>query len=199
MTVNGVASLCMARLMLYPNRTYPPPFAPEKEDDDKEPASGDDKSTKPRLAKSRSRRTQAPPLPDVLQPLDLSSSRRRAALGGRRIVGSVPAAKVVSLATLNQANSAARMDSDQLHQARRPLSHVLSYGLERMCASRASTTSTVTTGIRNMPLPWSESSSWTAISMVMSVAGSPTPRSPSSSCPGPPRRWSGPIRDSAAA
>ena len=35
MTANGVSSLCIARLMLYPNRTYPSPFDPVKEDDDK--------------------------------------------------------------------------------------------------------------------------------------------------------------------
>src|SRR5580704_15595490 len=34
MTVNGVASLCVARMMLYPNRRYPSPFDSLKEDED---------------------------------------------------------------------------------------------------------------------------------------------------------------------
>ncbi len=106
MTANGVASLCIARLMLYPNRSYPPVFAPVKEDDDKEPASGDDKSTKATTREEVNAAEPKPPeRPDVLQPLDLSSSRGLSRPRRSRIVSSAPAVKVVPLAKLNQAIS----------------------------------------------------------------------------------------------
>ncbi|HET6327493.1 MAG TPA: HEAT repeat domain-containing protein [Planctomycetaceae bacterium] len=124
MTANGVSSLCIARLMLYPNRTYPPPFDAVKKDDPRSSEKG-----------TESDEGGGPPM-NVLQPLDLSGSHITG--GSRR----PPAASTTSAASKNQLlrinqgiSRGANWIRDNYSQPlspRFPLYYL--YGLERMCA-----------------------------------------------------------------
>jgi hypothetical protein len=136
MTVNGVASLCIARLMLYPNRSYPSALAPVNKDDDKEPAAVDDQTTKTTTG-DEPKAAEPKPVkrPDVLQPLDLSSNRTVGRPRRGRVVSSAPAAKIVSLKSLNR--GIARGTSWVQTNFTKPQNYFHTYylyGLERMCA-----------------------------------------------------------------
>lgn len=125
MTVNGVSSLCVARLMLYPNQTYPNPFDEVKEDDGK-PGGANDKATESDDG------SNAIPVPTVLQPLDLSGSR--VSDRARRGSGSVAATKAL-LTRINRGISAGAnwVRTNYGRPIKRfPLYYL--YGLERMCA-----------------------------------------------------------------
>jgi hypothetical protein len=135
MTVNGVASLCIARMMLYPNRSYPSPFAPAKEDE------GSDDSKKRAKRSPGDEKGKAgpsgPALPAVLDPLDLSGNR-----GGRtrrgQGVSSKFAGKTVSLSELNKGISrGANWIRDNFKKRDLRFHVYYLYGLERMCALAA--------------------------------------------------------------
>ena len=124
MTVNGVSSLCVARLMLYPNQTYPNPFDEVKEDDGK-PGGANEKATESDDG------SNAIPVPTVLQPLDLSGSR--VSNRARRGSGSVAATKAL-LTRINRGISAGVIwvRTNYGRPIKRfPLYYL--YGLERMC------------------------------------------------------------------
>jgi len=138
MTVNGVASLCVARMMLYPNRRYPSPFDPLKEEDDQsnEP---DDKGTKPAArgeAKGQEPARGAAAPPSVLAPLDLSNNRHGGRSRSGRVAGrSALSTKLVSLSALNRGISRGAGWVGTNFTKRDSQYHIYYlYGLERMCA-----------------------------------------------------------------
>jgi hypothetical protein len=131
MTVNGVASLCIARSMLFPKRSFPPAFDDVKEVDAKsnEKAAGaareEEKTAEPEPPAAR---------PSVLEPLDLSgaraSDRTRRGRGSNSGGGSK-----TELARINRAISRGAnwiRSNYGLRVGRFPLYYL--YGLERMCA-----------------------------------------------------------------
>jgi hypothetical protein len=122
MTVNGVSSLCVARLMLYPNQTYPNPFDDVK--DDGKPGDANQKATESDDGSNA--------VPSVLQPLDLSGSRVTGR--PRRGSGSVAATKAL-LTRINRGISRGVNWVSTYYGRpikRFPLYYL--YGLERMCA-----------------------------------------------------------------
>jgi hypothetical protein len=138
MTVNGVASLCVARMMLYPNRRYPSPFDPVKEDGDQS-SEPDDKAARPAAreeAKGEEPGRGAVAPPSVLDPLDLSNNRHGGrARRGRVVGGSNSSTKLVSLSALNRgiARGAIWLRTNFTKRDSRFHIYYL-YGLERMCA-----------------------------------------------------------------
>jgi hypothetical protein len=131
MTVNGVASLCIARMMLFPNRSFPPVFDDVKDEGTKsnEKTAGgareEDKSAEPDPAAAR---------PLVLEPLDLSGTRvtdrSRRGRGGNSGGGSKTELVRINRGISRGANWI-RSNYGQ-REARFPLYYL--YGLERMCA-----------------------------------------------------------------
>jgi len=142
MTVNGVASLCVARMMLYPDRAYPSPFAPVPDEEKDEPAQQQDAP-----AASGSAKAKAPAKKDagakdkpedsapVLTPLDLGGERKAARPGRARKVTTVVQAKIVSLSRINRGISrgANWIRTNFTKKTARFHLYYL-YGLERMCA-----------------------------------------------------------------
>ncbi len=142
MTVNGVASLCVARMMLYPDREYPSPFAAVPDEAKDEPAQQQDPP-----GAARSTKPKAPPKKDpaakdneedsapVLTPIDLGGERSAGRPGRARKISTVVPAKIVSLSRINRGisrganwvrnNFTKRVSHYQLYYL---------YGLERMCA-----------------------------------------------------------------
>jgi len=134
MTVNGVASLCMARMMLYPDRKFPSPFADVNEDDDAtgDKPAADDKSKV--AAKAGAGNPQAPAPPSVLDSVDLRNDRG----GGRtrhRKITAPGGGKTIPLDRLNKSISlgANWIRRSYGKQSDRYFLYYL-YGLERMCA-----------------------------------------------------------------
>jgi hypothetical protein len=138
MTVNGVSSLCVARIMLYPNRSYPSPFEAVKEEDEQE----SDAKGKPAAAapgedgKPADPKPRAEAPPNVLQPLELGGNRspdrpRR----GRAVSSSVSSGPNVELWRLNRGISRGANWVRTNFTQRDGRFHVYYlYGLERMCA-----------------------------------------------------------------
>jgi hypothetical protein len=132
MTANGVASLCMARMMLYPNTKFPNAFADVNEDDD----AGGEQNAKPRADKSKAgdKSDDNPAAPSVLESIDLSGNRGGGRLRHRKITAG-GAGKLVPLGRLNRAISLGAnwiRHGYGKHSNRLYLYYL--YGLERMCA-----------------------------------------------------------------
>jgi hypothetical protein len=131
MTVNGVASLCVARLMLYPNRKYPPAFDDVKEEDTKA-SDQNEKATEPEEGKAAESKPGPAAPPSVLQPLDLSGTR----VADRSRRAASPASGSSSqLARINRGISrGANWIRANYDQPVRQFPLYYLYGLERMCA-----------------------------------------------------------------
>jgi hypothetical protein len=137
MTVNGVASLCMARLALYPNSKYPNPFASVNEEDDataeqKDKPGADDK-TKP-ADKAESGNPQAGAASSVLDAVDLHGNRGSGRLRHRKITAG-GAGKIVLLGRINRGIARGSNWMRQAYGRQDGRFHLYYlYGLERMCA-----------------------------------------------------------------
>jgi hypothetical protein len=130
MTVNGVASLCIVRLMLYPGQSYPPAFAPVSDDAEEKETKAIREDAKPAAPKGG-----APARPGVLQPLDLSGSRTAGRSRRSRIVGVAGPVKTIPLWRLNQAISRGANWIRTNYKSETGRFHLYYlYGLERMCA-----------------------------------------------------------------
>jgi hypothetical protein len=131
MTVNGVASLCICRLMLYPNREFASPFAAARPEADAEPAA--EKETKTTADEDKAKEADARPLPSVLQPIELGGGRSDPARRSR--ITSSGSKKVIPLARINEGISRGA-NWVRINNEREITSHHLYflYGLERMCA-----------------------------------------------------------------
>jgi hypothetical protein len=131
MTVNGVASLCICRLMLYPNREFASPFAEAKPEADSDPAG--EKGTKGAADRDDAKASDAKPVPGVLQPIELGGARSDPARRSR--ITSSGSKKAVPLARINE-GIAKGANWVRINNDRESGSHTLYflYGLERMCA-----------------------------------------------------------------
>jgi hypothetical protein len=131
MTVNGVASLCIARRMLYPNREFPSPFTPAKSETDAETPG--EKTGKTDGDGENAKKQETKPLPSVLQPIELGSVRSDPSRRSR--VSSSGSRKIVPLARLNDGISrgANWIRNNNEHEIA-PYPLYFLYGLERMCA-----------------------------------------------------------------
>ncbi len=142
MTVNGVASLCVARMMLYPNRDYPSPFAQVPEDEKDEPAQQQDPPHAAGRAKPKPPPKKDPAAKDnpedaepVLRPINLGGEGPAGSSRQGRKVTTLVAAKIVPLSRLNRGiyRGANWVRNNFTKKVSRYQLYYL-YGLERMCA-----------------------------------------------------------------